>query len=191
MILLIDNYDSFVHNLARYVGELGHERAVVRNDRITIPEVEAMRPSHVILSPGPRTPADAGISNALVEHLGGRIPILGVCLGHLCIGAVYGGRVVRSRVPMHGKTSLVEHDGRGVFRELPNPLPAARYHSLALEAATMPDVLEVTARTADGEVMAVRHREHPVVGVQFHPESVLTTAGHALLRNFLNHRIGV
>jgi len=185
MILLIDNHDSFVFNLARYVGELGYEREVVRSDAIGLDGIDARAPSHLVLSPGPGTPADAGISNAVVERFAGRIPILGVCLGHLCIGEVFGGRVVRARHPLHGKTSPVTHDGRGVFEGLPNPLRAARYHSLVLDPDAIPDALEVSARSAEGEVMAVRHRALPVVGLQFHPESVLAERGHDLLAAFL------
>jgi len=185
MILLVDNYDSFVFNLGRYVGELGHEREVVRNDQVTLDGIAARAPSHLILSPGPGTPEDAGISNAVIERFAGRIPILGVCLGHLCIGEVFGGRVVRASVPMHGKTSPVTHDGRGVFEGLSDPLRAARYHSLVLDPVAVPDVLEVSARSPEGEVMAVRHRELDVIGVQFHPEAVLAESGHDLLANFL------
>lgn len=185
MILLIDNYDSFVWNLARYVSELGHEREVVRNDAITLEEIAARRPSHLILSPGPGTPTEAGLSNAVVERFGAEIPVLGVCLGHLCIGAVYGGRVVRALRPLHGRTSPVEHDGRGVFEGLPNPLRAARYHSLVLDGASLPADLEVSAVSPEGEIMAIRHRRHPVVGVQFHPEAILAEAGYDLLQGFL------
>ncbi len=185
MLLLIDNYDSFVYNLARYVSELGWEREVVRNDAITLAEIESLAPSHIIISPGPCTPTEAGISNAVIRQFGASIPILGVCVGHQCIGQVYGGRVVRAGRPMHGKTSPVEHDGRGVFRDLPSPLRVTRYHSLVVERETFPDSLSVTATSPDGEIMALRHRLHPVVGVQFHPEAVLTESGHQLLRNFL------
>jgi anthranilate synthase/aminodeoxychorismate synthase-like glutamine amidotransferase len=188
VILLIDNYDSFVFNLARYVGELGFEREVVRNDAVTPDDVAARSPSHVILSPGPRTPEHAGVSNAIVERFAGRIPILGVCLGHLCIGQVYGGKVVRARRPMHGKTSDVIHDGRGVFTGLPDPLRVARYHSLVLDPDAIPPELEVSARSPEGEVMALRHRTLPVVGLQFHPEAILAEHGHDLLRAFLRSR---
>ena len=188
MVLVIDNYDSFVYNLARYVRELGYEAVVRRNDAITVEEARALAPSHVILSPGPCTPREAGVSNALIEALGPSTPILGVCLGHQCIGAVYGGCVVRSRRPMHGKTSAVRHDGRGIFEGIPNPFRAARYHSLIVDPASVPACLEVAAWTDEGEAMALRHREHPVVGVQFHPESVLTEHGYDLLRNFLEGR---
>lgn len=185
MILLIDNYDSFVYNLAQYLGELGWEPAVYRNDALTPDEVEKMSPSHIVISPGPGTPLDAGVSNELISRFGGRIPILGVCLGHQCIGHVYGGRIVRAPVPMHGKSSSVYHDGRTVFLGLPNPFNAARYHSLMISPDSVPDCLEVSARTDTGEIMGVRHREWVVEGVQFHPESVLTDMGHELLRNFL------
>ncbi len=185
MILLIDNYDSFVFNLARYVGELGHARRVVRNDAVTVEEIERLAPEAIILSPGPCTPKEAGISNAVIAALGSRIPILGVCLGHQCIAEVYGGLVVRARRPMHGKTSLVTHDRRGVFKGLPNPLRVTRYHSLVAAPDRVPPELEVTAWSPEGEIMGLRHRTHPVEGVQFHPEAVLTERGHDLLANFL------
>jgi len=185
MVLLIDNYDSFVHNLARYVRELGHETEVVRNDAIEIDRIADMAPTHIVLSPGPCTPREAGVSNLVVERFGAHIPILGVCLGHQCIGAAYGGEVVRAGRPMHGKTSEVHHDGTGIFAGIPCPFRAARYHSLLVPRATLPDSLRVVAATAEDEVMAFCHREHPVWGVQFHPESVLTEHGHTLLGNFL------
>jgi para-aminobenzoate synthetase component II len=185
MVLLIDNYDSFVHNLARYVRELGFETQVVRNDWITIDEVRRLAPSHLIVSPGPCTPRRAGASNAIIESLDDGVPLLGVCLGHQCIGEVFGAAVERSDRPMHGRASLVHHDGSGIFAGIPSPFRAARYHSLVVPRETVRDPLEVVAETADGEVMAVRHRDRPVWGVQFHPESVLTEHGHALLRNFL------
>ena len=183
MILLIDNYDSFVHNLARYVGELGRDRRVVRNDAITIDEISAARPQAIIISPGPCTPNEAGISLDVVRQLGARTPILGVCLGHQCVGQVYGGEVKRAQRPVHGSTSLIHHNGESLFEGLPNPLQAARYHSLIVE---LPDdsELDVTATSENGEIMAVAHRRHPVFGVQFHPESVLTEHGHAQLANF-------
>lgn len=190
MILLIDNYDSFVHNLARYVRELGWETRVVRNDEVTVEEARALDPSHVIISPGPCTPAEGGVSNAVIAALGPDTPVLGVCLGHQCIAAVYGARVVRSPRPMHGKTSLIRHEGTGVFADIPSPFRATRYHSLVVEPASVPPALRVEAWTEAGEVMALRHREHPVVGVQFHPESVLTEHGHRLLRNFLDTPAG-
>jgi anthranilate synthase/aminodeoxychorismate synthase-like glutamine amidotransferase len=185
MILLIDNYDSFVFNLARYVAELGHSRLVVRNDKITLDEIATLAPSHIILSPGPCGPAEAGISLEVIARFGPRVPILGVCLGHQCIGAAYGGIVDRARRPMHGKTSPVSHDGTGVFRGLPSPLTVTRYHSLIVRDEDLPAELVVTARSHDGEIMGVAHRILPVHGVQFHPEAVLTEHGHDLLRNFL------
>lgn len=185
MILLVDNYDSFVHNLARYVRLLGHETRVVRNDRITTELVREIGPTHLLISPGPRSPREAGASCSIIRELGHRLPTLGVCLGHQCIAAAYGAEVERGPRPMHGKTSLVHHDGSGIFSGLPSPLRVGRYHSLVVPAAAVPPALEVVASTADGEVMAVRHRHHPVWGVQFHPESILTEHGDALLRNFL------
>ena len=185
MVLLIDNYDSFVHNLARYVRELGRPTTVVRNDALTVEDAAAMGPSHIIVSPGPGTPDDAGVSLALIARLGGTVPILGVCLGHQAIGQAYGGRVVRARRPMHGKTSAIHHDGTGVFRGLPQPLRATRYHSLVVTPEGLPEDLVVTARSEEGEIMGLRHRRHPVVGVQFHPEAVLTERGHDLLAAFL------
>ena len=185
MILLIDNYDSFVYNLARYVSELGWPRQVVRNDAISLDDIESLNPSHIIISPGPCTPDEAGISNAAIERFGATIPILGVCLGHQCIGQVYGGRVGRALRPMHGKTTPIEHNGQGVFTGLDSPLTVTRYHSLIVERAGFPDQLAITASSPDGEIMALRHRQHPVVGVQFHPEAVLTEGGYQLLRNFL------
>jgi para-aminobenzoate synthetase component 2 len=186
MILLIDNYDSFVWNLARYVSELGMKRLVMRNDAVDLAGIETLAPTHIILSPGPCGPLEAGISNAVIERFGPRVPILGVCLGHQCIGHAYGGIVDRARRPMHGKTSLVSHDAGGLFAGLPNPLRVTRYHSLIVRDARLPDCLEVTARSEEGEIMALRHREYPVAGVQFHPEAVLTQEGHRLLRNFLD-----
>ncbi len=185
MVLLIDNYDSFVHNLARYVRELGRPTTVVRNDALTVEDAAAMGPSHIVVSPGPGTPDDAGVSLALIARLGGTVPILGVCLGHQAIGQAYGGRVVRARRPMHGKTSAIHHDGTGVFRGLPQPLRATRYHSLVVTPEGLPEDLVVTARSEEGEIMGLRHRRHPVVGVQFHPEAVLTERGHDLLAAFL------
>ena len=188
MILLIDNYDSFVYNLARYVRELGLEPVVRRHDAVTVEEVEAMAPSHIIISPGPRAPADAGVSVDVVRRLGPTVPILGVCLGHQCIGAAYGGDIVRAGRPMHGKVSRIEHDGTSVFEGLPSPLHVTRYHSLVIRPEAVPPALRVTAWARDGdatEVMAVEHREHPVVGVQFHPESALTEHGYHMLDRFL------
>jgi len=185
MILLLDNYDSFVHNLARYVRELGGEPRVVRNDALSVAEVEALAPSHIIISPGPCTPAEAGISTALVRRLGHSTPILGVCLGHQAIGAAFGGEIVRAGRPMHGKTSAIRHDGSGVLAGVPSPFTATRYHSLAIGRENLPDELLVNAESEDGEIMGVRHRSQPVHGVQFHPESVLTEEGHRLIENFL------
>ena len=185
MILIIDNYDSFVYNLAQYLGELGCEPAVYRNDQITAAEVERLSPSHIIISPGPCTPLEAGISNDIIRHFAGRIPILGVCLGHQCIGYVYGGQIVSATTPTHGKTSLIYHDGRTVYQGLPNPFEAGRYHSLVIERDTFPSILELTATTSDGMVIGVRHREYVVEGVQFHPESIMTDVGHDVLKNFL------
>ena len=186
MILLIDNYDSFVWNLARYVSELGHTRIVVRNDATSLDDIAALAPSHIIVSPGPCSPTEAGISNAVIQEFGPRVPILGVCLGHQCIGAALGGKVDRARRPMHGKTSLIRHDGAGLFRGLPDPLRVTRYHSLIVLDEHLPPDLRVTARSEEGEIMALAHRDWPLVGVQFHPEAVLTEQGHDLLRNFLD-----
>lgn len=185
MILLVDNYDSFVWNLARYVAELGAPRLVVRNDRITLDEIAALAPSHIILSPGPCGPAEAGICTDVILRFGADLPILGVCLGHQCIGAAYGGMIDRALRPMHGKTSPIAHDGTGVFRGLPSPLTVTRYHSLIVRDAGLPSCLSVTARSPEGEIMGLAHRRFPVHGVQFHPEAVLTEHGHALLASFL------
>ncbi|HPU54385.1 MAG TPA: aminodeoxychorismate/anthranilate synthase component II [Burkholderiaceae bacterium] len=187
MLLMIDNYDSFTYNLVQYLGELGQDVRTVRNDAITLDEIERLAPERIVISPGPCTPNEAGISVPLLRHFAGRLPILGVCLGHQAIGAAFGGKIVRSRELMHGKTSLIEHTGKGVFEGLPSPYTVIRYHSLAIERASLPECLEVTATTADGEIMGVRHRELPIEGVQFHPESILTEHGHALLRNFLRY----
>lgn len=185
MLVVIDNYDSFVHNLARYLRVLGWETEVLRNDALTVEQVAAREPSHIVISPGPCTPDQAGISVELVRALGATTPILGVCLGHQCIGQAYGGRVVRAARPMHGKASRIEHDGRGLFSGLPNPLSVTRYHSLIVADEGLPDALEVTARSEAGEIMALRHRRYPVIGLQFHPEAVLTEHGFDLLRHFL------
>lgn len=185
MILLIDNYDSFVYNLARYVGELGYERVVKRNDAISLDEIAMLQPSHIIISPGPCAPDQAGVSLEVIRRFGSRIPILGVCLGHQAIGQVYGGRVMRAKNPMHGKSSLITHDGQKIFSGLENPLQVARYHSLIVSDENLPAELEVSARCSEGEIMGLRHREYPVFGVQFHPESVLTQQGYQLLKNFL------
>ncbi|HSW93112.1 MAG TPA: aminodeoxychorismate/anthranilate synthase component II [Gammaproteobacteria bacterium] len=185
MILLIDNYDSFVYNLARYVSELGFLPRVVRHDAIQCGDIAKWKPSHIIISPGPGTPSDAGISLDVIRQFGPTIPILGVCLGHQAMGQAYGGKVVRAKHPMHGKASLIQHDEKKLFAGIPNPLRVARYHSLIVSDADFPDALCVTARCERGEIMAISHRDYPVYGVQFHPESVLTTHGHALLKNFL------
>ena len=185
MILLIDNYDSFVYNLARYVRELGYTPIVRRNDAISPGQIEALRPTHVIISPGPCSPAEAGVSTEVVRHFGSRVPILGVCLGHQCIGAAYGARIVRAQRPMHGKVSPITHDASGIFAGLPSPLFATRYHSLVIDPPSLPAALRVTAWADDGEIMAVTHRAHPVIGVQFHPESALTEHGYRLLDRFL------
>ncbi|PYR10665.1 MAG: anthranilate/aminodeoxychorismate synthase component II [Acidobacteria bacterium] len=186
MILVIDNYDSFTYNLVQYLGELGADIKVMRNDAVTLEEVAAAKPSRIVISPGPGRPEQAGVTMQVIRELGRTTPILGVCLGHQAIGAVFGGRVVRAGVPMHGKTSTIEHDGRGVFSGINGPFVASRYHSLVVEGTTMPEALEVSARTReDGVVMGLRHRAWPVHGVQFHPESILTGEGRRILRNFL------
>ena len=191
-ILMIDNYDSFTYNLVQYLGELGAKVNTVRNDALSIAEIEAMTPDGIVISPGPGTPDDAGICLDLVAQLGSAMPILGVCLGHQCIGQTYGGKVVRADRVMHGKTSMIDHSGQGVFEGLPQPFEATRYHSLILEDESLPEVLEVTAWTeyeGKREIMGLRHRSHPVEGVQFHPESILTRCGHDLLRNFLERLV--
>lgn len=190
MLLMIDNYDSFTFNLVQYFGELGEEVKVVRNDEITVAEIAAMRPDQLVLSPGPCSPAEAGICVAAIREFTGKLPILGVCLGHQSIGAALGGRVVRAKVQMHGKASRIETDGQGVYRDLPQHFNVIRYHSLAIERETLPPMLEVTSTSEDGEIMGVRHRElagtaTPLEGVQFHPESILSEHGHAMLRNFI------
>jgi anthranilate synthase/aminodeoxychorismate synthase-like glutamine amidotransferase len=188
MLLVIDNYDSFTYNLVQYLGELGQAVRVVRNDEIAAADIGAMAPTHIVISPGPCTPNEAGISLETIKLWAGKIPIFGVCLGHQSIGQAFGGKIVRAARVMHGKTSKIFHDEKGVFTGLPNPFEATRYHSLLIERASVPDVLEVTAKTWDEEIMAVRHRTLPVEGVQFHPESFLTTVGKDLLRNFLERR---
>ncbi len=185
MLLMIDNYDSFTYNLVQYLGELGEDVRVFRNDEITLDDAAALEPARIVLSPGPCTPNEAGITLALIERLAGKVPILGVCLGHQAIGQAFGGRVVRAKQVMHGKTSNIRHSGLGVFRGLPDGFVATRYHSLVIEQESIPACLEVTARSEDGEIMGVRHRELPVEGVQFHPEAILTEHGHHLLKNFL------
>jgi anthranilate synthase/aminodeoxychorismate synthase-like glutamine amidotransferase len=185
MIVVIDNYDSFTYNLVQYLGELADEVAVFRNDRTTVADVLARAPAAVVISPGPCTPTEAGISTPLITALAGRVPVLGVCLGHQCIGAAFGGRIIRGRSPVHGKVSEIHHDGKTIYEGLPNPLVGTRYHSLIIDRETIPDVLEVSAELSDGTIMGVRHKDVLVEGVQFHPESVLTAAGKDLLRNFL------
>jgi anthranilate synthase/aminodeoxychorismate synthase-like glutamine amidotransferase len=184
-VLVIDNYDSFVYNLVQYLGELGADPMVHRHDALTLDEIFGLDPDAILISPGPGTPADAGLSNEVIRAFAGRRPVLGVCLGHQCMGEVFGGTVVRAPQVMHGKTSLIRHDGKGVFAGLPNPFEATRYHSLIVDRASIPPELEISAETDDGIVMGLRHREHLVEGVQFHPESILTASGHDLLRNFL------
>jgi len=186
MILVIDNYDSFAYNLVQYLGELGQEPVVYRNDAISPEQIEAMAPSHIIISPGPCTPLEAGISNDVIRYFRGRIPILGVCLGHQCIGYVYGGQIKRAILPMHGKDSLIYHDGDTVFRGLPSPLVGGRYHSLVIGIENVPSSLEISAKTEDGVIMAVRNRHDVVEGIQFHLESILTPDGHTILSNFLS-----
>ena len=185
MLLMIDNYDSFTYNLVQYFGELGQDVRVFRNDAISLSEIEALNPDAICISPGPCAPAQAGVSVPVITHFLGKKPILGVCLGHQAIGEALGGKVVRAKSIMHGKTSPVTHQNQGVFKGLPNPLTCIRYHSLAIERASLPAELEVTAQTADGEIMGVRHKQHLLEGVQFHPESILSERGHDLLRNFL------
>jgi anthranilate synthase component 2 len=185
MLLMIDNYDSFTYNLVQYLGELGEDVKVARNDELTVDEIEKLGAARIVVSPGPCTPNEAGVSLDLIRRFAGRVPILGVCLGHQAIGQAFGGRIVHAKTLMHGKVSRIHHGGRGVFAGLPSPFNATRYHSLAIERASCPDVLEVTAWTEDGEIMGVRHRTLAVEGVQFHPESILTEHGHALLRNFI------
>ena len=186
MVLVIDNYDSFTYNLVQYLGELGQELKVVRNDAMTVDQIAALKPERIVISPGPCTPKEAGISVDTIKRLAGNIPILGVCLGHQSIGEAFGGEVVRAERLMHGKTSMIRHDQRTIFRNLPNPFEATRYHSLIVRRETLPSCLEVSAETAEGEIMGLRHRTLPVEGVQFHPESILTRPGKDLLRNFLS-----
>ncbi|MBM3118708.1 MAG: aminodeoxychorismate/anthranilate synthase component II [Chloroflexi bacterium] len=185
MILVIDNYDSFVYNLAQYLGELDWEPVVYRNDQISLAEIETLAPSHIVISPGPCTPLEAGISNDVIRHFSGKIPVLGVCLGHQCIGHVYGGIIGRASVPTHGKTSLTHHDNETIYKGIRNPFSAARYHSLIIKPENFPSCLKVTAWTQEGEIMGVRHKDYVVEGTQIHPESILTEVGHDLLANFL------
>jgi anthranilate synthase component 2 len=185
MLLMIDNYDSFTYNIVQYLGELGEDVRTVRNDEITLADIEKMAPERICISPGPKAPKDAGISLDILREFKGKLPILGVCLGHQAIGEAFGGKVIRAKQVMHGKTSLIAHTGEGVFKGLPSPFTVIRYHSLAIERSSLPDCLEVTAWTDDGEIMGVRHKEYDIEGVQFHPESILSEHGHALLKNFL------
>jgi len=185
MLLMIDNYDSFTYNLVQYLGEIGEDIKVFRNDKITIHEIERLNPERIVISPGPCTPKEAGVSVELIKHFSGKVPLLGVCLGHQAIGAAFGGEIVRAQRLMHGKTSMINHDGKTIFEGLPNPFEATRYHSLVIKKETLPDCLEITAWTDIGEIMGVRHKKFIVEGVQFHPESILTKVGKDLLRNFL------
>jgi len=187
MIVMIDNYDSFTYNLVQYLGELGEEICVFRNDQVSVDDIQALEPDHIVISPGPGDPGDGGVSNDVIRELGPVTPLLGVCLGHQCIGQVYGGEITRAPRLMHGKVSSIYHNGRGIFNGVPSPFQGTRYHSLIVEEP-LPDGLEVTAFTRDGEIMGLRHKEHPVVGVQFHPESILTEHGKRILRNFLDGR---
>ena len=185
MILVIDNYDSFVYNLVQYLGQLGQELKVARNNKITISEIEKLTPTHILISPGPCTPNEAGISLDVIHYFKGSIPILGVCLGHQAIGQAFGGEVIRAQRPVHGKTSMIQHDENGIFKDIVSPLRATRYHSLILKKETLPSCLTITAQTEQGEIMGVRHKEFAIEGVQFHPESILTEHGHVMLQNFL------
>jgi len=189
MILVIDNYDSFTYNLVQYLGELGEQIEVRRNDEIDLAGIEALNPDHILISPGPCTPNEAGISLSLIEHFKGKVPILGVCLGHQSIGQVFGGEVIRAERLMHGKTSPILHDGKTVFKDLPSPFTATRYHSLIVKRETLPDCLEISVEMAEGEIMGLRHKEYPIEGVQFHPESIITDHGLTILRNFLNETV--
>ncbi|MEO2210535.1 aminodeoxychorismate/anthranilate synthase component II [Paenibacillus polymyxa] len=191
MILVIDNYDSFTYNLVQYLGELGETVEVRRNDEIDLAGIEALAPDHILISPGPCTPTEAGISLAVIEHFKGSIPIFGVCLGHQSIGQAFGGNVIRAERMMHGKTSEMHHNGTSVFAGLPSPFTATRYHSLIVERSSLPDCLEITAETAEGEIMGLRHKEYAIEGVQFHPESIITDHGHQMLRNFLSQQVKV
>ncbi|MEK9629783.1 MAG: aminodeoxychorismate/anthranilate synthase component II [Nitrospinota bacterium] len=187
MILMIDNYDSFTYNLVQYMGELGADMRVERNDRISISEIESLKPQKIVISPGPCTPSKAGISVEVIKHFAGKVPLLGVCLGHQSVGAAFGGEIIKAGKLMHGKTSEVRHDGKTLFKDLPNPFTATRYHSLVLNRKTLPDCFEITAESDDNEIMGIRHKELPVEGVQFHPESILTPNGKDLLKNFIEN----
>ena len=191
MVIVIDNYDSFAYNLAQYLGELGEEPKVFRNDRVAIEQIERMNPSHILISPGPCTPLEAGISNEVIRRFAGRIPILGVCLGHQCIGHVYGAKVTHAEVPTHGKHSPIFHDGKTIYRGLPSPFEGGRYHSLVVKWVSGAPPVEVSAWTGDGVIMGIRHKEFVVEGVQFHPESIMTPVGHDVLRNFLSYRAAI
>jgi len=191
MILVIDNYDSFTYNLVQYLGELGETVEVRRNDEIDLAGIEALAPDHILISPGPCTPNEAGISLAVIDHFKGSVPIFGVCLGHQAIGQAFGGNVIRADRMMHGKTSEMHHNGTSVFAGLPSPFTATRYHSLIVERSSLPDCLEITAETAEGEIMGLRHKEFAIEGVQFHPESIITDHGHQMLRNFLSQKVKV
>ena len=186
MILMIDNYDSFTYNLVQYLGELGADLLVYRNDKITIAEIATLAPDKIVISPGPCTPMEAGISIRTIKEFAGKVPILGVCLGHQSIGVAFGGNVIRGEYPVHGKTSMIKHDGRTIFKDVDNPFEATRYHSLIVERGTLPAILEVSAQTDDGTIMAMRHKKLPIEGVQFHPESILTGEGKKILKNFLD-----
>jgi para-aminobenzoate synthetase component 2 len=190
MILVIDNYDSFTYNLVQYLGELGEDITVKRNDEIDLAGIEQLAPDHILISPGPCSPNEAGISLSLIEHFKGKIPIFGVCLGHQSIGQAFGGEVVRAEKLMHGKTSLIHHNQKSIFEGMPSPFTATRYHSLIVRRETLPECLEITAETAEGEIMGLRHKEYPIEGVQFHPESIITEHGLTMLRNFLQNRTG-
>ncbi|WP_338553858.1 aminodeoxychorismate/anthranilate synthase component II [Paenibacillus sp. KS-LC4] len=190
MILVIDNYDSFTYNLVQYLGELGEDIVVKRNDELELADIEQLAPDHILISPGPCSPNEAGISLSLIEHFKGKIPIFGVCLGHQAIGQAFGGDVIRAERLMHGKTSQMVHDGKTIFEGIPSPFTATRYHSLIVKKETLPDCLEISAETAEGEIMALRHKEYPIEGVQFHPESIISEHGLTLLRNFLKIRTG-
>lgn len=186
MILVIDNYDSFTYNIVHYFGELGRLCLVYRNDQIDLIEIENKSPTSLVISPGPRTPKEAGISEKAILKMAGKIPILGVCLGHQCIGSAFGGKIIKAQQPMHGKSSLIFHDGKTIYKDLPNPFEAIRYHSLLIDRETLPECLEVSAKTAEGEIMGVRHKKFPIEGVQFHPESIMTKFGKSILKNFLD-----
>ncbi|MFA6078375.1 MAG: aminodeoxychorismate/anthranilate synthase component II [Candidatus Omnitrophota bacterium] len=186
MILMIDNYDSFTYNLVQYLGEMGAELSVIRNDKISVEEIKKLAPEKIIISPGPGEPKDAGISENVIREFGSLIPILGVCLGHQAIGEVFGGKIIRSKHLMHGKTSMIFHNGKGIFKGIPNPFEATRYHSLVVERSSLPESLEIAAETEDKDIMALTHKQYPIYGVQFHPESILTVEGMKLLKNFLD-----